>query len=265
MDFGGSLVKLELIPHVKSNLLHTLGPIRMFRIALQSVALIAVSMMAVAHGDEVFIDREVKSNISVGDFFCSQCPTASSNSLSLFNGDTSNLTAGELWTFFDEEGFGAVNKLTLCLDVQPAADASNVGIRTVELKIEDPEMGGLITNVSLQGNSLKFYSYDVTAFKPEARLEIDLGYDFMKRFSADSTALISLDIAGDSDSTGVSPIISVEGAGGFFAADFNAWAMIGFASFWAIAFILLNRFTKPLADSIEVKPGIHQSTPAIYS
>lgn len=235
----------------------------MFRIALQSVALIAVSMMAVAHGDEVVIKSGVKSNISVGDFFCSQCPTASSNSLSLFSGDTSNLTAGELWTFFDQEGFGSVGKLTLCLDVQPQTDSSSVGIRTVELRIEDPEMGGLITNVSLQGNSLKFHGYDVTAYKPEARLEIDLGYDFMKRFSAESTALISLDIAGDSDSTGVSPVISVEGAGGFFAADFNVWAMIGFAGFWAIAFIVLNRFTKPLVDSIDAKPGIHQSTPAV--
>ena len=197
--------------------------------------------------DEVIFDRKAKSKITVGGFDCSQCPKPSSNMFSLFDGNTSELTAGELWTYFDSQGVSSLNQLTLCLDVPTNGDSSAFGINSMELKIEDPsQLGNLLTDVSLGDNSLVFAGYDITLFKPEAKLEIDLGYDFMKRFSAESKEKISLDVSSDGDGRAdAQPVFSIEGAAGFFAKRFNTMALTVFAIFWAIVFIALNRFTKP--------------------
>jgi hypothetical protein len=227
------------------------GKMGFSNLAIRFLVLLSIAVFTVSsNADEVIIDSKATSKVSVGDFDCSKCPTAINNILELFDGIDNEVTAGQLWSFFDAQGVSSVDHLVLCLDVQPTDDSA-FGINSVELKIEDPaQMGSLLTNVSLGDNSLVLPGYDITAFKPEAKLEIALGYDFMERFSANSTELISLDVS--SDGANASTIVSVQGESGFFAQGFNLFALGIFAIFWAIVFLVLNRFTKPQVGTGEV-------------
>jgi len=214
-------------------------------VATRLIVLLSFATFASASfADEVIIDGRASSKISVGDFDCSQCPSPANNIFSLFDGNDREFTAGQLWKFFDEQGVSSVEHLVLCLDLQPSSETIPFGIDSFELKIENPsELGALLTNVSLGDNSLVFPGYDISSFKPEAKLEIALGYDFMERFSADSKEKISLDVS--SANNGSMPVVSVEAGNGFFAQKFNIYALIVFAAFWSVVFLVLNRFTKP--------------------
>ena len=235
------------------------GQMSFSNLTIRFVALISIVILTVpCSGDEVIIDNNASNKVSVGDFDCSKCPNAMGNILALFDGVNNEVTAGQLWTFFDSQDVSSVSHLVLCLDVQPNNESA-MGINSVELTIEDPaQLGSLLTNVSLGNNSLLLPGYDITAFKPEAKLEIALGYDFMERFSADSTEKISLDVASDGDHS--TAVVSVQGENGFFAQGFNLIALVVFAIFWAIVFLALNRFTRPQVDAQETLTLKH--TPA---
>lgn len=214
--------------------------------------LIAVLFIDATCADEIVLDSSVNTKVSVGDFDCSQCPTPTSAINLLSGSDSGELTAGQLWQYFNSQGFESVDKLTLCVDVQqPSENSDEFGLNSVELKIEDPmNAGGLLTNVSLGQNSLVFPNYDISSYKPEAKLEFALGYDFMERFSANSQEKISVDVSSNASEV-ASPVLSIEGGSGF---RFNMTALAVFAMFWAVVFFALNRFTKPQVNTTEVSP-----------
>lgn len=231
------------------------------------ICLLASGLFASTNfADEIIISGQSGSKITIGDFDCSKCPSPSRTTLNLWSGhDSTNLTAGELWQFFDSQGIHSLDRLKLCLDVESNAGLLNSGINSMELKIEDPSnLGSMLTNVSLKGDSLSIPGYDIAPFKPEAILEVALDYDFMKRFSADSTEKISLNVIGDANSM---PVISVQGdrGEGFFSSMINVWALGAFAIFWALVFVALNRFTKPqvnLPQSKNISAPKHQALSA---
>ena len=226
-------------------------------LAIRFVVLLSLTISTTAVvGDEVVIDRKAPSKVSVGDFDCSKCPNPAKNIFSLIKDSDGDLTAGQLWQFFDSQGVSSVEHLVLCLDVQATDGSTEFGINSVDLTIEDPaQLGMLLTNVSLGDNSLVFPNHDISSFKPEAKLEFALGYDFMERFSADSTAKISLDVS--SRESSAQPVVSVQGGGSFFGQKFNFYLLVVFAVFWSAVFLMLNRFTKP-----QVKPLEQDAKPA---
>lgn len=235
-----------------------MGFIKLFSRSL--ILLIALGCVSSAnYADEFLITGRPGSKISIGDFDCSKCATPSATMLGLFGDREKNgqLTAGELWQFFNSHGIDSVDRLTLCLDVQTDGRSALFGINSMELKIEDPSsVGALLTDASFKNNTLSIPGYDIAPFKPEAKLEVELGYDFMERFSADSTALVSLDVSGDESSQ---PVVSIEGnrAGGFFSNNTNSIALGAFAIFWALVFIALNRLTRRQVDATPA----HKSSP----
>ena len=177
--------------------------------------------------------------------------------------ESRSLTAGELWRFFDAQGVDSLRQLTLSLDFDSTVGLSSAGISSLELTIENPSNLGDLTK-SLGDNSLNIPGHDIAPYKPEANLEFELGYDFMQRFSADSTEKISLNVSGDANSQ---PVVSVQGVerNGFFSFMFNLLKLVGFAVFWALVFVALYRFTKPQANEsgqTAVSPPKHRALSA---
>lgn len=222
---------------------------------------LAVSLLAsTSVADDVVMDEKQGSKDNFSKFVCSKCPRPSKTMLNLLNGGNSgSVTAGELWKFFDSQGVTSLQRLTLQLDIETEGHSGSAVIHSMEFQIEDPSnFGRPLTVVSMHDDDiLKIRDYDIASFKPEANLEIKLGYDFMERFSADSTEIISLDVSSEANSR---PVISFAGSGGSFSYK-NGLALGAFAIFWALVFVVLNRFTKPQVIANEprnVRPQKHQ-------
>lgn len=211
-----------------------------------------------SNADEFLIDGNSVSRVSIGDFECSPCPNCNSSAINLTeNGLSNEIATGELWKFFNNQGISSVRKLTLCLDVDIIDSKSNITLDSVELKIESPTEVGFITSVGLGDNSLVVRGYETASFKPEAKLELDLGYDFMEVFSADSNEKIVLKFATAEETSLANPtwVVQSNSAGFFF--DKSNWMMLGaFSGFWVVVFTLLNRFTKPQnSNTAHVRPA----------
>ena len=135
--------------------------------------------------------------------------------------------------------------------------SDDIGLSSLHLKIEDPnQVGGLITNASLGGNSLVVPGFEVTSFKPEAKFGVNLGYDFMKRFGPESTEKIQLDFDGTAQA-GLLPMFSFEGSAASPGRIPNWFGLFGFVMFWLVAFYFLAKMTAPIdsGDSTATKPG----------
>lgn len=142
------------------------------------------------------------------------------------------ITAGELWQFFNEQGLTSVDRLTLKVDYASELTEDNLG--SIHFQIEDPGTGSFLTKIRVDGSN---------------KLEIPLDYDYMKRFSADSTELIRLALPGDfSQSTAAT--ISIE-ADSPLLTRLNVILFGGFIGFWLVLFYILNHFTKPLEEAAE--------------
>lgn len=205
-------------------------------------------------GDEIVVNGN-ESKIAVGDFDCMGCNSEVRNALALLMSQRSgDVTAGELWKFFKDQGIDSVENLTLCMDVQ-GSSLTGFGLSQLKLKIEHPDQfGALLTDVSIGENSLVVPNYEISSFKPEARLNIALGYDFMQRFSAASQERVHLDfqsVLGDEDDSAAAPVFSVEAGSQILTRRFSFLPFLGFVLFWIAVFILLSRLTRPKNNSNE--------------
>lgn len=205
-------------------------------------------LQATSFADEIVISGNEHA-VSVGDFALSPCNTGSAQGALavLCEGSNSEMTAGDLWKSFSDRGINSVENLTICMDWAPSQELpSNIGLSSLQLKIEDPnQAGSLITNVSLGGDSLVVPGFEVSSFKPEAKLGVDLGYDFMKRFGPDSTEKIHLDFG---DAAGFLPVFSFEGSAAGPGRIPNWFGLVGFIVFWLVAFKFLAVMTAPVDD-----------------
>ncbi|MCP4479995.1 MAG: hypothetical protein GY818_18080 [Planctomycetaceae bacterium] len=192
--------------------------------------------------DEYVINSETSETHVVGDFACSTCPGPSKSALELIQ-DGGEVTAGEVWQFYHGQGIDSLEQLTLCLDVQHGDRTGTAGIRSLKLTIEDPESVELfLTDVSLGEHSLTIPNYEIAAFKPEAYLELELGYDFMKRFNADSQEKVSVKV---STEDGSQLSVMVIGQNNLFTANLDPISLGLFAIFWVLVFLALYNLTQP--------------------
>jgi len=233
---------------------------------LLTILLVCFSLQVRSVADEIVISGNEHA-VSVGDFDLSPCNTGSAQgALSvLCEGSNGEVTAGDLWKFFSHQGIDSVENLTICMDWAPSQGVSdNIGLASLELKIEDPnQSGNLITNASLGGDSLVVPGFEVSSFKPEAKLGVDLGYDFMKRFGPDSTEKIQLVgkpafSVGDLAQAGTAgPLFSFEGSGAKPGRIPNLLGLVSFVAFWLVAFKFLAMMTNPVdvGGSPTANPG----------
>ena len=178
----------------------------------------------------------------------------------LNHNNSGEVAAGDLWQFFHSQGVQSLDRLTLCLDVEQLEGHSAFDLKSVELKIEDPnKVGYLLTNVSLGNNSIVVPGLETSSSKPEAKLEIVLGYDFMERFSAASKEKIKLDFSANSDMASKATFSIGSNEEIFSSASFVLLAL--FVGFWVAVFFVLNRVTKPIEQESLVDVGFRK-TPA---
>lgn len=217
----------------------------MFNFKLNALAVflfICNSLTSYSIADEIVISGN-EHEVSVGDFDFSPCNTGSAEgALAVLNHcPNGEMTAGDLWKFFSDRGIDSVENLTICMDWSPDQQlTSEIDLSSLQLKIEDPTTGGLLTNVSLNGNSLIVPGFEVSSFKPEAELSVALGYDFMKRFGPQSTEKIHVASNGS-----ILPSFSFKGTGPNPNRIPNWFTLLGFVLFWLVAFKCLAMATAP--------------------
>lgn len=228
----------------------------MVRTPLFGCAILALSLLAApAQADEIIVDGRDK--VAVGDFDCTGCTSDVTNAVAMLMEQTSGkISAGELWKFFDRQGISSVDELTFCLDLDPNGAPCRFDLAAFQLKIENPDQHGKwLTDVSLGENSLVVPKYEISAFKPEARLKIALGYDFMRRFSAESKETIYLTFASETEAA-MPPMFSVEGSTQLLTPRFDLTVLFGFVTFWVMVFVLLSRMTKPKPRTAAPAPSM---------
>ena len=212
-----------------------------------ALLIICLSFQGQLGADEIVISGNEHA-VSVGDFDFSPCNTESGQGALavLSEGCNSEMTAGDLWQFFSDKGIDSVENLTICMDWAPGQQlSSDIDVSNLQLKIEHPsQAGSFLTNVSLGGHSLVVPGFEVSSFKPEAKLGVALGYDFMKRFGPTSTEKIQLDF-GETAQAGFLPTFSFEGSAGSPNRIPNWFALFGFILFWLAVFKCLTMVTAP--------------------
>ncbi len=197
-----------------------------------------------ATADEIRLDNSQETII--GDYECSAYRFGS-DQLFQISDESANqpkmVPARKLWTFFHEQGIEQLNELTLSVDIQELPTDEEFGLESLELLIFDSATGDIEERFTLGNNSLILSGSNTLSFRPECKLKIDLGFDFMERFSNKSDQIVMLNVVVDK-SAQASHSVFVEGKG----KSLSAWQvgmMFGFCAFWGCAFLLLRRFTLP--------------------
>ena len=222
-------------------------PVRILSLSFLFCILFSMDLGSL-NADEYVIDGEISTPHVVGNFSCSNCPSPSESSLELIR-NSGEVTAGEIWQFYHGQGIDSLDRLTLCLDVKIGSSTGTAGIRELNLTIQDPEsIEHFLTDVSLGNHSLTIPDYQIVAFKPEAYLELELGYDFMKRFNADSQEKVLVDVSTD-DGSQLS--VMVIGQGNLFTSNLNPVSLGLFTLFWILVFTALYVFTQPVTQQTQ--------------
>lgn len=241
-----------------------LASLTMVSFKLRAVVLAICSTLMVGQasvsllGDEIVIDNQGNSEISLGDFRCSSCPTQINSAMGILEqAQSGEVSAGELWQFFHSQGVDSLDQLTLFLDVDQLDGQAAFDLQSIELKIEDPRgKGELLTNVSLGNNTIIVPGFETSSFRPEAKLQISLGYDFMQRFTASSQEKIKLDFSSSNNDLASNVKFSIEGNDNSGFSSWHYWLLAGFVGFWVVVFFVLNRVTKKMADA-----GLNEGIP----
>ncbi len=184
--------------------------------------------------DEILIERN--STTPIGDFKCTHCPESMSPRFELNNGE---ITAGQLWQAFNRQGMDRVEQLTFLVPLEQIGDANGFELPPVQFKLDD-------YTASFKGDSLFVAGDDSGASTQMAKLELDLPFDFMEEYSADSKEPIKVTSANGDES--IVPGVSMQIDSG---TKSSRLALIGFAAFWILVFVLFNRLTKPTAVKSE--------------
>ena len=192
-------------------------------------------------GDEIILNESNPSFVS-GDFNCSTIHSATTGSLPI-SPSSGKVTAGELWQFFKRQGIHKMDKLVLNLDVDPL-DGSDTNFAAIVIEIRNAADPSIVDKFSLDVDKrLVLAGYEASAFRSEAQLSIDLGYDFMTRYSKNSTDEVVLNVE-MGDSSGVVPTFSFTGQSNWFS-GFNVFLLAMFTGFWIIVFVVLFKLTNP--------------------
>lgn len=219
-----------------------------------SIAMFAFAVLSAgltASADQVVIDSDPGTSVSLtDDVECSACDQALTPSAIevLTSGAGGEVTAGQLWSFFKAQGVDSMDELTLHLDIDPdkaatSANGSSIDISSLQLQIENPKgVLGFATDVQIGDKQVLLPNASRNADSADMQLAVKLHYDFMERFSADSTEKIKLNVS----SSGLMPSISIAKKAESLRA-MNWPLLIGFTAFWLIVFTFVNWLTKPTA------------------
>lgn len=192
--------------------------------------------------DELILDETLTNIHSLGDFNVSPCLLPVEPEADGLLNENGEITAGELYSYFDSKGMNSVEEIVFCVDVDPTIKRADCSIESIVLSIEDVE------KYTIGENSLMLPAYEASAMKPEAQLAISLGYDFMKRFNANSTERIRLDfdISGAHSKSSFTIGVLPESRTSFPDAS-RFFFLFVFACFWGVVFVVLYRATNPRA------------------
>ena len=204
-------------------------------------ALLVFSLASTVFADEVVIDDSTDLEVQqLGDYQVSTYPASLSPRCQLkTNSDTvTEITAGELWSYFDAQGLSSVNKLVICLDADEVPKGETLGLDLFEVRFEDSTKA-----FTLGDNSLILTADSTNALRPECQLEIQLDYDFMQRYSKNSTEKIQLNFGVNGKaSLGLAPSFSVGQRPSLLTLP-NLTLLGSFCVFWVVVFLLLKKFT----------------------
>lgn len=232
-----------------------------------SAVLLAVAVVSTSVADEVIIEEKSPINdVLIGDYSCSPCASSLLSASLEMRGDaqqygTIELTAGELWQFFDKQGYDSVNTMSLYLDVDQLTTDQSVSLSKLNVQIQNPTGGSFVTDANLGADRLIVPGIETSSNRPEAELRFDLGYDFMKLFSPDSKEIIRVSI--DAPSSGMmAPTFRLAANNSVFGQT-NLGQMFLFVLFWGAVFLMMLRWMKPVRQTIPIRSaGLSAQTTA---
>lgn len=202
-----------------------------------------------SNADEVVLqDGSNDDEVKLGDYNCSAYRAGASSNFQL---QDQTITAGQLWTFFDEQGLDSVESLVICVDVDRLPADQQLGLNAMDLLIGDQSGSQKKCHYTMGNNSFVLPARKTRAYTAECRFEVDLGYDFMERYSSSSTDAVKLNVDLD-DSAASSPVFFIEGKRSLFTVP-NMLMLSVFCLFWVAAFWMLKRFTLPSAKTTPVR------------
>ena len=220
---------------------------------IASLLLLVVNNSAAA--DEIQINSDSGETV-VGDFRCKPCNRPiiyDANSLEM---GSESLTTGDLYRYFASRGIKRIDRFSFQIDVDCCAEEDQAfQLDGLSLKITGAD-DTILNEASLQNDSLLVAGAEISSFKPEAVLEIDLGYDFMQRFTPDSTDSIELSYvtptAGSYKAAMKPRFVVSEDLSSFSISNIGIFVV--FVGFWVIVFLAMNIFMKPKTESPPQKP-----------
>lgn len=222
-------------------------------IASAFAMLLVVFASSVSFADEVVLREGTSNNDhAIGDYSCSPCFTKlTGGTFEMKDGTnrrgTIELTAGELWQFFNEQGYDSVNAMTLFVDVDQLAQDESLSFSKLNFEIQSPVDGHLSTIANLGMNSLVVPGVETSSIRPEAELRFDLGYDFMELFSSESTEIVRVSIDSPIGNT-LAPTFHLAANDNVFGQT-NLGRLFLFVIFWGSVFLVLLRWMKPVRQS----------------
>lgn len=204
-----------------------------------------------SYGEEIQIN-ENSSEMVAGDFRCKPCYRPIINDAGSFEMSTESLTTGDLYRYFASRGITKIDRLSLQIDVDCSPeDDQAFQLNQLDFKITGDD-NTILNQASLQNDSLLVAGTEISSYKPEAILEIDLGYDFMERFSSDSTDSIVLNYAQTASDGAMKPRFVVSEDISSFSVS-NIGILFLFVSFWVTVFVVMNFFVKPSDETLPPK------------
>ncbi len=224
-----------------------------------AAAIIASLILLVANNsadaDEILINADSAETVA-GDFRCKPCNRTiiyDANSLEM---GSETLTTGDLYRYFASRGIKKIDRLSLQVDVDCCEEEDKAfQLDGLSFKITGAD-DKILNEASLQNDSLLVAGTEISSFKPEAVLEFDLGYDFMQRFSPESTDSIELSYVTPTEGSykaAMKPRFVVsEDLSSFSLSNIGVFAV--FVGFWVIVFMAMNTFMKPKTESAPQKP-----------
>ena len=209
----------------------------MFRVLLLTVATLffaSITTEAVV-GEQIVIDENSEDKRLAGDFYCSPCYSPILDDAEAVDIAAKTLTTGELYKYFQSRGITKLNRLSFQVDVDCDPDnTKSVSLTDLSFQIQDAARN-LVTDADFGDTELLLDKSEITSFKPEAVLEVDLGYDFMQRFSPDSKEAVQLNFSSPDTSNAMMPRIVLASNMSSFSSS-NLVRIGGFVAFWGIIF-----------------------------
>lgn len=155
-----------------------------------------------------------------------------------------SITAGELWRYLDSQGIKSTDRLVFVFNVEAPRDRAAVEWESLSLTVPDGLAGAHeLALVRDSSDRLVIRGGDHVGWNPEARVEVQLGYDFMARFSAESHELIRLR-SELTPGSGSIHRVAIQGNRRYFSLP-NIFLLVAFIAFWSLVFWTLRKLTLP--------------------